>query len=386
MRQLGLVDAPPEEEFDNLTSLAAELLRVPIAHVSILDREKRRIFYKSQQGHPDALAKNRELPMELTYCQHVALTQAPVIVVDASTHPLIKGTPAQGEGKPLAYMGLPISAPDGHVLGGLCLMQPETREWTEGEIASAKKLAACVSDLIRLKAAMLTSEQLRQEQRQFTYAISHDLMSPTNTLQLILDEVAFEGDKLSDDTRQFVTDGQSTIMRMKQQVEDVLKYTRVIDMDDSVATISLASLVEDILGDLKSEITAARASIHCGDLPELVGNPMQLRALFLNLIGNALKYRAANKSSIVSITSTRASDNQHSISIKDNGIGIEPKDHASIFALFKRLHVQDQYPGSGIGLALCHRVAENHNGSIVITSDGVEGSTFTVNLPDNMYE
>ena len=282
MRQLGLVDAPPEEEFDNPTSLAAELLRVPIAHVSILDREKRRIFYKSQQGHPDALAKNRKLPMELTYCQHVALTQAPVIVVDASTHPLIQGTPAHGEGKPLAYMGLPISAPDGHVLGGLCLMQPETREWTEGEIASAKKLAACVSDLIRLKAAMLTSEQLRQEQRQFTYAISHDLMSPANTLQLILEEVAFEGDKLSDDTRQFVADGQGTIMRMKQQVEDVLKYSRSIDMGDSVATISLAALVEDILGDLKSEITAARASIHCGDLPELVGNPIDVILLDIN--------------------------------------------------------------------------------------------------------
>ena len=180
LQQPVLIDAPPEW-----------LLRVPVGHVSILDRENKRVFYKSQHGHPDELTGNRELPMELTYCQHVALNQEPVIVVDTSTHPLIMDTPALSEGQPLANLGLPVCAPDGEVIGGLCMMQPDIRQWSESEIESAKKLAACVSDLIRLKTAMLTSEQLRKEQRQFTYAISHDLISPTNILLLILNEIEY---------------------------------------------------------------------------------------------------------------------------------------------------------------------------------------------------
>lgn len=384
LQQLGLIDAGPEVEFDNLTSLAAELLRVPVAHVSILDPKSKRIFYKSQHGHPDELANNRELPMELTYCQHVALNQAPVIIVDASTHPLVKDLAAQSEESPLAYMGLPIHAPDGQVLGGLCMLQPEPRQWTEGEIASAKKLAACVSDLIRLKAAMLTSEQLRQEQRQFTYAISHDLISPANTLRMILDEVGFESDKLSVDVQKFLADGQSTITRMKQQVEDVLQYSRSVEINESLETISIGLLVEDILRDLQGVIHETRASISVGELPDIWGNRMQIRALLKNLIGNALKYRVAERCPIVSITATHEPHRQHSIMVEDNGIGVAPKDQASIFELFTRLHVQDDYAGTGIGLALCYRVAENHGGNIFVTSDGKQGSIFTLNLPDRL--
>ena len=381
LRQLGLVDTPPEMEFDNLTSLAAELLRVPVAHVSILDREKRRVFYKSQHGHPDELASNRELPMELTYCQHVALNQEPVIVADASVHPLLKDTYALSEGQPLAYLGLPVCAPDGEVIGGLCMMQPDIRQWSESEIKSAKKLAACVSDLIRLKVAMLTSEGLRKEQRQFTYAISHDLISPTNTLLLILNEIEYCALDIGVDILDFVGTGKSIINRMKNQVEDVLAYSRSVNTIDSFEPVSLGHLIEEIMFELKADIDTSSANIIFDKLPEVVGNRMQLKALFQNIIGNALKYRVPCQHPIVTITCTQEPNCDYKIMVEDNGIGIAAKNKESIFNLFTRLHVQEEYAGTGIGLALCHRVAENHGGDISVESDGKSGSTFIVRLP-----
>ncbi|MFK8082309.1 MAG: ATP-binding protein [Granulosicoccus sp.] len=384
LQQLGLIDAPSESEYDNLTSLAAQLLQVPVAHVSILDKEKKRVVYKSQHGHPDELADARELPMEMTYCQHVALTQAPVIVVDASDHPLLNGTPAQSEGQPLAYLGVPVVAPDGYVVGGLCMMQPETRQWTDTEINSAKKLAACVSDLIRLKAAMLTSERLRTEQREFTYAISHDLKSPANTLQMILDELTIEGDRLSDDARMLVKEGLGTVESMKQQVEDVLDYSRTVEAADTTEIVSTGELLEEILHEMKSDIESSQACVTCTELPDIKGHRMQLKALFQNLISNALKYRTTERSPVVSVAATLdESSGTQSVMVKDNGIGIAEKNQVSIFGLFNRLHLKDQYAGTGIGLALCHRVMENHDGTINVTSDGQNGSIFTVQFPGN---
>lgn len=383
LRELGLVDAPPEGEYDNLTSLACELLEVPVAHVSIADRANGRIFYKSQQGHPDELAVARELPMELTYCQHVALTGAPVVVEDARQHPLVQGTPAQAEG-PLAYLGIPIEAPGCQVVGGLCMMQPTIRRWSDAEITRASKLAACVSDLIRLRAAMLTSERLRREQRDFTYSISHDLRSPANTVRMILDEIALERDRLSEDARMLIGEGIGVVDRMGEQIEDVLAYSRTVGNGIDRRAVELDGLMGDILADLRSTISEMHAVIDCGKLPRIEGDRMQLRALFHNLVANALKFSKPGVPPLVRIEAEfDRTASEHRISVSDNGIGIAPEHQDKVFELFSRLNLRDSYEGTGIGLTLCRRVAENHGGTVEIRSDGLSGCTFVVKLPGN---
>ncbi len=382
LQQLGLLDAPEEEKFDKLTSLASDLLQVPVAHVSIADHTAKRIFYKSQYGHPVELADLRQLPMELTYCQHVALTKAPVIVRDAREHPLLKGTPALTEEQPLAYLGVPIHAPGNRVVGGLCMMQPEPRHWDDDEISKATILASCVSDLIELKAAMLTSEQLRREQQQFTYAISHDLRSPVNTLQMVLDEVAFEGDRLSTGTQSLIHQGLATAKRIGKQFEDVLAYSRTIDLGGADERVALEDLFEEIMLDLHCEILASKAKIVCAEMPEIIGNRMQLRALFQNLVSNSIKYKAPDRNPVVTISAlTDERLGEHHVTIADNGIGIAPNDQKKIFELFSRLHLRNQYAGTGVGLSLCQRVAANHQGAITVSSDGKNGAAFTVQIP-----
>ncbi len=381
LQDLGLLDAPPEPEFDNLSALACDLLDVPMAHVSVLDQAKERIFYKSQKGHPPDLAEARSLPMELTYCQQVPLTEAPVVVPDARKHPLIKATHARAGG-PLSYLGLPIAAPCGTVVGGLCLMQPEARGWTEEEVLRAGKLAACVSDLIRLRAAMLTSERLRREQREFTYSISHDLLSPANTVRMILDELAYEQDRLSSDARALIGEAAGTLGRMGQQIEDVLAYSRTLGQKITFATVDLNALLSEVLNDLKFAIEQQGARIVRDELPMVQGNAMQLRALLQNLIANAVKFSRPGVPPTVNINAKRgAGKRELALSVADNGIGIAPADQNRIFDLFGRLNLREDYSGTGIGLTLCRRVAENHNGSLTVKSDGKTGTTFIAHLP-----
>ncbi len=381
LEELGLLDAPAEQKFDNLTCLASELLDVPVAHISVADFKKNRIFYKSQYGHPDELAQSRELPMELTYCQHVPLTGAPVVVQDARLHPLLIGTPALSEGQPLAYLGIPVKAPGGRVIGGLCMMQPDERRWSTDEVSRAQKIAGCVSDLIRLETARLSSERLRHEQRAFTYAISHDLQSPANTLKMIFSELELEGECLSQDALMFIEKGRETVQRMGVQVQDVLTYARTLDAPVTRECVDLNALVDGILTDLEADIRQAGATVDVDDLPLVEGDPMQMRMLFQNLIGNALKFRLAGRKHRVSVSAS-AERQGHRVTVQDNGIGIRPEDQHKVFGLFNRLHLRDQYAGTGIGLSLCQRVAENHHFAIEVDSDGHSGTAFTMQFPE----
>lgn len=163
LKELGLLDATTEVEYDNLTRLAASILQVPVVHISVLDTAAGVVHYKSQTGHPEELAALGKLPMEQTYCQHVPLTGSAVIAPNAAEHPLLQEAARSGPNQPQAYMGIPIHAPNDQVVGGLCMMQPEPRWWTREEIALAENFGRCVSDLIKHRAAVLTSERLRQE-------------------------------------------------------------------------------------------------------------------------------------------------------------------------------------------------------------------------------
>ncbi|MBT0958519.1 GAF domain-containing sensor histidine kinase [Alphaproteobacteria bacterium KMM 3653] len=383
LQDLGLLDAPPEPDFDNLTQLACDLMQVPVAHISVLDRDKKRIFFKSQQGHTGDLLRSRELPMGQTYCQQVPLKSAPLIVNDARLHPALKGTPAQTPDQPRAYIGMPVYMPAGQVIGGLCVMRPDPHEWSEAEIARASKLAGCVSDLIHLRVAIRTSEQSRREQRDFVYAISHDLKSPANTLRMIIDEIILEKDRLSPDLQGFLGNGLAALSRMDTQIEDVLTYAHTIGPKQGFTTVDLSQLLAEVIAHRQGMIDETGATITAEALPTVKGDAIQLRAMLDNLISNSLKFTRPDVPPRITITVRHDPEwRGHRISIADNGIGIPKQDQTKVFDMFTRLHLPDIYPGTGIGLALCRRAAENHNGTIAVASDGTNGTTFTVTLAE----
>jgi light-regulated signal transduction histidine kinase (bacteriophytochrome) len=237
------------------------------------------------------------------------------------------------------------------------------------------------------QAAMVTRMNARlreanREQAAFTYAISHDLKSPTNTLQLLIKELEIgDGPRLSDEGREIVQSAGETLSRMGQLIEDILGYARAVEQEMTVERVELGTIIAAISEDLRGDIAAARARIEAGELPAVAGNPAQLRLLFQNLIANAIKFRTKGRTPEITVASARSGHSGKAvISVADNGIGIAPEYHDKIFGLFQRLHTNDIYPGSGLGLALCRRVVNNHGGTLSLTSVPDQGTTFRVML------
>lgn len=229
--------------------------------------------------------------------------------------------------------------------------------------ASERKLEI---QTLELKQSSLQLQRVNQEQAEFTYAISHDLKSPTNTISMINDElIEAYSDQLGEDGRDLLGMSQKTIVRMAEMIEYVLHYSTAINKEMQLEAIVLNKLVENVEHDLQDEIQKSGAVITIGELPTIVGDSTQIRLLFQNVISNAIKFRSPGQSPEVDIQVCEdCGPNEVKISIRDNGIGIAQEDRLSVFSLFNKLHAHDVYPGSGIGLALCHRIATNHHGAI----------------------
>ena len=235
---------------------------------------------------------------------------------------------------------------------------------------------------VELEEAYATSEQLRLEQAEFTYAVSHDLKSPANTIKLILNELVSEYQgELSEDVQDLLFQAAATVDRMGVQIEDILQYAWATGDAEEAQPVAIADSVAEALANLDGAIRASGARIEIDADVSVAGYPRQITMLVQNLIENAIKYQPAGADPIVTVTANAISpEGGVRIVVGDNGIGIDPENHEKVFGMFQRLHLRSEYTGSGLGLATCRRIAENHHGSITLTSAPGEGATFEVEL------
>ncbi|MBE8725996.1 sensor histidine kinase [Flavobacterium hungaricum] len=232
-----------------------------------------------------------------------------------------------------------------------------------------------------------------KELEQFAFITSHDLQEPLRKIMIMISRAA---ENLTEHQKTLYYFDKITLAagRLSNLISDVLNYSRVNNHDKFTTKVNLNDVVAQTLDDLSLIIEEKKAVINFSPLPTVKGIDTQLRQLFYNLINNALKFNAAQpainiSSSIISAQSDTAFDpaapsgNFHVISIQDNGIGMNSEYSGRIFDMFQRLHQKDQYSGNGIGLALCKRIIENHNGTINFSSIPGEGTTFWIYLPNN---
>jgi signal transduction histidine kinase len=382
--ELGLVDAPIEEAFDNLTRLASDLLGTPVSLISIVQPERNRQYFKSHLGLPAEWAEKRQTPLSHSFCQHVVAADAPLLVDDAPNHPVLRTNKAIEDLNVVAYMGVPIHDPSNTPVGAFCVIEGVTRIWSEEDKIKLTRLGACLDDLIRLRASLKTSDALRREQEEFTYAISHDLKSPANTMKLLHSELSeVLGDETDGDARELLDHMKSTATRMGELVDGVLGYTQVVGDEMDMETVELAPIIKGIIGDSRGYITSYGARVATGVLPAIRGDKLQLRVLFQNLICNALKFRRPGVVPEITIYEEPTGPIGFvRVCVQDNGIGISRENQERVFSLFQRLNLRDDYPGSGLGLSLCKRIVANHAGAIDIRSEEGMGSTFVVTLPE----
>ncbi len=234
-----------------------------------------------------------------------------------------------------------------------------------------------------LKQRTAALEAANREQAEFTYAISHDLKAPANTIAMLLGELEeVEGDRLTDDGKEILEDANHTVSRMTHLVEDVLGYARTVESGMEPETIDLTALAREIRTDLRGDINLAQAEVTIEALPVVSGSRVQLHLLLQNLMSNAIKFRSPDRPSRVMVLGLGENDiGQIGFSVVDNGIGIPAEFQDKVFGLFQRLHAHGVYDGSGLGLSLCKRIVHNHGGDIRLSSDPGKGSQFDIWLP-----
>lgn len=232
----------------------------------------------------------------------------------------------------------------------------------------------------RLEQQARELKRSNEELERFAYVISHDLQEPLRMIssytQLLRDRYRGQLDDRADKYIEYAVGGAK---RMQQLINDLLAYSRVTARGRTFAPTPLSEVVNDVLADLEVLVRETGASIRRGELPVVVGDRSQLRQVFQNLVSNALHYRRDDELPEVSISAAREKDRWH-LSVRDNGIGIDPRFCERIFVIFQRID-RRRSQGTGLGLAMCKRIVEHHGGRIWVDSAPGAGSTFHFTLP-----
>lgn len=228
-------------------------------------------------------------------------------------------------------------------------------------------------------------EQSNRELEQFSYIASHDLQEPLRKIQAFSDAVQTEaGETLNARCQDYLRRMAESAGRMRSLINALLEYSRVMKRREPFTLVNLNAVLDEALGDLEVRIKDTGGRVEAGPLPAIMGDALQLHQLFLNLVGNALKYHRPDVPPVIRISAACSGTGQEricQIEVADNGIGIQKQYLDKIFVPFQRLHGRKEFEGTGIGLSICRMAAERHDGSITAHSMPDGGTTFVIRLP-----
>lgn len=257
--------------------------------------------------------------------------------------------------------------------------------WKAVEVKAALELRKAIINIVLRQADELAQlaqdlERSNAELKKFAYVASHDLQEPLNQVanyvQLL--EMRYQN-QLDEDANEFITFAVEGVSLMQTLIDDVLAYSRVDMQGIEFELTEVEKPLNQALANLRTRIAESGAIISHDPLPTVLADSTQLMQLFQNLIANAIKFRS-EKAPEIHIGASRLEDSWL-LSVRDNGIGIEPQFSDRIFIIFQRLHARDEYPGTGMGLAICKKIVECHRGQIWVESELGQGATFYMKIP-----
>jgi PAS domain S-box-containing protein len=305
-----------------------------------------------------------------------------------------------------SWLGVPLRTPSGAI--GVLVVQhyEEENAYAEGDVEFITSVAGQVAVAIerrRAEVALRRSEaELKKfaakleasnrELQDFASVASHDLQEPLRKIQAFGDRLKTKyGEALGDGGRDYLERMQNAAGRMQTLINDLLTFSRVTTKAQPFVKVDLAEVAAGVVSDLEARVERSGGRVETGEMLTLDADPLQMRQLLQNLIGNALKFHKPDEPPLVKVWCERAASGGAGeepaggdlcrIHVADNGIGFDEKYLDRIFTVFQRLHGRHQYEGTGVGLAVVRRIAERHGGSVTAASEPGRGSTFIVTLP-----
>ena len=267
----------------------------------------------------------------------------------------------------IKFTGAMLYAADGQLDFGVGIAE----DVTKSQLADQK---------LRNLAAEL--ERSNQDLEQFAYIASHDLQEPLRKIQAFGERLKINyAEKLDARGQDFIARMQAAARRGHGMINDLLALSRVTTQGGSFQSTDLNQVLQNVLSDLEMHIEREAGQVEVGNLPVIDADPTQMYQLFQNLVNNALKFHKPEVPPAVTISANSGNSDPIQVQVADNGIGFDEEFKERIFQPFQRLHGQCEYEGSGIGLSVCRKIVERHNGSIMAQSGPDEGATFIINLP-----
>ncbi|WP_439481043.1 sensor histidine kinase [Cyclobacterium plantarum] len=385
LKTYDILDSLPEKDYDDLTLIAAEICDAPIALITLIDENRQ--FFKSRIG-----VDIEDTPREYSFCSHaINLPDQLMQVEDTSMDQRFVDNPyVIGEPKITFYAGVPLVNPEGYAFGTLCVLDSKAKRLNERQERALKSLANQVMHLLELRKKNKELELSRKkvdayarETEEFVYAASHDLKEPLRMIRSFLKLLKKKhSQQLNEEGSKYLSYASDGVKRMQMMIADMLEYYRLNMNELTAEKVDISKLVDEVSAFYKREHQDAEIK-HSG-LPAINASGKDLRMVFENLIGNAIKYRKAENHPVITVRAEANTGGDWVFSIADNGVGI-PEDHLErIFGLFQRAHSGKQYPGTGIGLAICKKIIEKAGGKIWVESKLDAGSTFFFTWPENV--
>ena len=319
----------------------------------------------------------------------IAEERKPHLTNDVPHDPRVGDPEWAAREKMVAFAGYPLLV-DGRLVGVLAMFSREPMH--EDTLNALGSIADAIAQGIVRRRAELELEQRvaelarsNSDLEQFAYVASHDLQEPLRMVSSYTQLLArrYQG-KLDSDADEFVGFIVEGVARMQRLINDLLAYSRVGTRGLTFGEVDLEQVLANTLANLDSSIREANAEVTHEPLPTVIGDQNQLGQVLQNLVGNAIKFRAADRAARVHVAARRDDDGRLVVSIRDNGIGIEPAYFERVFVIFQRLHPRERYPGTGIGLAITKKIIERHGGTIWVESSVGEGTTVSFSLPDRV--
>jgi len=286
----------------------------------------------------------------------------------------LHGVRSNGVRFPIEITSSPLQTPDGSITI-YAIRDITDRKRAESQI---RELNMLLEQKVRERTAELTRSN--DDLAQFAYVASHDLKEPLRTIAIFTEVLELEhGKTLNPQAKEGLTYILAGVRRMHELIDDLLAYSQVESRDLTSKPVELNAVVQEALFNLHGIIQESGAQVTCDPLPTVTGDRVQLTQLVQNLVGNSIKYRSKEPPKIHISSTTDSSEEV--ISVRDNGIGIDIRYADAIFKLFKRLHVREEYPGNGVGLAICRKIVERHGGRIWVDPEAKTGSLFRFTMP-----
>ncbi len=377
LKEYNILNSGPDEDYDNLTFLAATISNSPVAKISIVD--KTRIWNKSVYG-----AEIEEIDRKNSFCDRAIHSDTPIYIINRSKQPeLFEAAKGIYDREFSFYAGIPLHNPQGHAIAVFCVFDTKEKELTNDQLKALKALAKQAMNLFEFRKQRLKLYQVQNklkekyhELEKFASLVSHDLKSPLANIISLTELLKDENQgKFDEDTEQYLKFLVESSYSLRNYIDGILSFYRSDHvMEKDYTNVDLRKMLKGIV-DLY-QVSDDIKITYPDDIMLHNVNKAALTQVFMNLISNALKYNDKDLRK-VEITFDK-NEEFYFFEVRDNGKGIPPEKHSEIFELFTTLDSVDREGslGSGIGLATVRKLIESMGGSISLESELGEGSNF----------